>query len=262
MKAYIINLERSARRRTNVLGEMRRHAIDHEIVPAIDGREMSVEDLERLPIADSVRRNPAYYTPNVIAAALSHARVYERIVEDGHAAALVLEDDVKLCDGFGEVLAGIERVIRPNEIIVCHFMSFRPMELLGAESETVGRGYSVHGCVSLNDVNSGAGYVITREAAKTMLKAVTPLSTQADDWEAFQKLGGFDSIRFVYPTPVTVRGDKSTIATDYQSDVRKWLTSAFDDYRVPPFHQILRAARLRSIASRSRVVIVDSNGNV
>ena len=144
-------------------------------------------------------------------------------------------------------------------------MSFQPMELLEAESEPVGHGRAVHSCVSLNDVNSGAAYVITRGAAETMLRAVSPVSTQADDWETFQKLGGFESIRFVYPTPVMVRGDKSTIATDYQTTVRKWLTSVFDDYRLPPFHQILRAARLRSIASRSRVVIVDrksGNGKV
>jgi glycosyl transferase family 25 len=257
MKTYIINLETSTRRRENVLREVQRHGLDYELVTAVDGRQFTADDLEKLPIADVVKKKSDYYSPNIIAAAFSHVRVYERILESGDEAALILEDDAVLCDDFGNVLDGIAAKIKLNEIVICHFMSFRPMELSAIDSETVASGYSLHYPLTLEGVNSGAAYVITRGAAATLLKVVIPVQAEADSWKTFYDQGGFESIRFVYPMPVSVRGDKSTIATDQQWGLRRWLTSAFDDYQVPPFYQILRSARLRSVARRSRISVVD-----
>ncbi|HUR99728.1 MAG TPA: glycosyltransferase family 25 protein [Pyrinomonadaceae bacterium] len=258
MKTYIINLEYSARRRSNILREAERHGLDHEIVTAVDGRKFSSEDLELLPLADSLRNND-YYSPTIIAAALSHAKVYERMLESDVDVALVLEDDAVPGEDFGGILAGIRSTINQGEIVVCHYMCFGPLRLSRLGSRRVAPGYDLYYPVNLSDVTSGAAYVITRAAAASLLATVFPIRAEADAWELFQKEGGFETIRFVYPMPVTVRGDKSTIAAESQTGLRKWLTSAVDAYRVPPFYQMLRIARLKSISLRSRVELVADN---
>ena len=253
MKTYIINLEASTRRRANVLREVRDQGLDHEIVTAVDGTQISNEELDRLPIADCVRTN-SYYTRTIVGAAMSHVKVYKKILASGDETALILEDDAVLCDGFGDVLGSIRSRIKPNEIILCHYMSVETISLSNVDSQSLAKGYDLYHPLSLRCVNSGAGYVITRGAVEKLLKTVVPMQAEADSWKAYYEQGGFDSIRFVYPMPIRVRGDKSTIAADSQSRLRRWLTTKCDDYRLPPFYQILRAVRLRSVANRSCVV--------
>ena len=258
MKTFIINLERSKVRRENVTREVEAQGIDYELISAVDGSALSDQQLSDVPMTEEVRANPNYYTKSVIGAALSHIRVYQKIVDEKVGLALVMEDDAVLTGNFARVLDDVQSKIAVNEIIVFHYMSFRPLILSTVEAQSVGNGFGLYYPVDFSSVNSGAGYVITQAAAQSLLSVVSPIQAEADSWAQFYEQGGFGSIRFVYPMPLTVRGEKSTIAADHQSWLRARITNIINDYEISPFFEILRYARLKSIKSRSQVKLIQT----
>ncbi|MGE0748503.1 MAG: glycosyltransferase family 25 protein, partial [Rhodospirillales bacterium] len=93
---FVINLARDAERRAAMVAALHDIGIAAEFVPAVDGRALS--DADRA--AYDRRRCLAVYgvdmLPSELGCYLSHYRLCERIVRDGIAAALILEDDVRL----------------------------------------------------------------------------------------------------------------------------------------------------------------------
>lgn len=262
MKTYIINLKRSTKRRENILREVNRHGLDFEIVEGVDGASLSDSKLEELCVMDVVRQYPDWLTPGMLGAALSHLKVYRRIVEDGVEAALVLEDDAVLVDDFAKIVDHLEVELQESEIMLLHYMSSVPLEVSKAESRSLEGEHGIYYPINFDNVASAAGYLIPRATAKRMSEVVFPIKLAPDSWIHHFRNQGFSSIRFVYPMPVNVRGDKSTVAATAQSAIRARTTDFIDKHRIPPFHQLLKWLRLASVASRSHVRLVDDRSTL
>jgi len=93
MYAYIINLARSADRRTHMIAELKKTGLDYEFITAVDGRDL---DLSDTTIVDPSLPNITNFLAGTAGAALSHLSVCRKIITDGLDEALVLEDDVTL----------------------------------------------------------------------------------------------------------------------------------------------------------------------
>ena len=105
---YVLNLERSPERRAFILGHLASMDLPANIFPAVDGRTLDIPELEGKGIyRDAVARDKFSRSLSAaeIGCALSHVGLYEKLVQEGVEAALVLEDDAMLVNGFREQLA-------------------------------------------------------------------------------------------------------------------------------------------------------------
>lgn len=257
MKTYIINLERSEKRRRHITSEAKRHHLDFEIVKAVDGSEMSDEEIESVSDMEIVRKHPDWLSRNMIATALSHRQVYERIMCGEDTAALILEDDVKLAPGISTLLHRLEENLVNAEIVLLHYGSFEPLELSNYSSVSLYETYKLTYPLSMKGVVSAAAYVVTKLAARNLYNWILPVRIAPDTWDRFWEAGLVDRMRMVYPQPVELIGAKSTIYVDRQSWFRKHLTEFVDRHEVPILHQMLTKSRLNDVATRANFSLTD-----
>jgi len=99
--AWVVNLDKCVDRWERTCAELKSHNIQAERFSATLGKALSDEEL-----AEQVTLPARYFcTPGMIGCFLSHRKAWERVVQEGHEAVLMLEDDVViLCDNFNERL--------------------------------------------------------------------------------------------------------------------------------------------------------------
>lgn len=166
-RAYVLHLERAEGRKRQVAELLAALPLSAEIVPATDGLLMGDADLERhfrrylhLP------RYPFVISRTEIACFLTHRRAWQRIIDDGCDAGLVVEDDVAVASpSFARVVETATSLIGPDE-----FLRF-PLRERGE------RGGVVHasGAVSIIEPRLPAlgmqMQLVGREAARRLLAA-------------------------------------------------------------------------------------------
>lgn len=218
MRAYVINLLRSAERRAHITAELAKCSIDFEFVEAVDHRDLSLSDprIAELIAPSFLSRNG--FRMGVAAAALSHLSAYRKVLDDGPDRALVLEDDVNVPEDLARLADAAAEQLGGSEVALLNF-----------ESDEQTCKLSRRGCVALPcgrklvlAVNgsmpvSGAAYVVTRQACERLASSAPPVRTKPDDWAHFYSEGLLDQVRCVVPEPVTKNpGFSSTI--DYNSE--------------------------------------------
>jgi glycosyl transferase family 25 len=120
--------------------------------------------------------------------------VYRKMLDDGAAFALVLEDDASLGADLPAVLAALASRLdpdRPEVVLLSHVDKYTRWgtRRLGAEHRLVrryGEWWRAH------------GYVVTRAACERLLAGLQPLWCAADYWSAFERQG-LVSVRAVVP---------------------------------------------------------------
>lgn len=250
MKAYVINLRSAKRRRDHIIRAARAAGVEFELIEAVDGRELTDAQIEELCDLSVIRDAPNWLTRGAIGAALSHRRAYERIVESGDHGAIVLEDDVTFDTDFKNIVSTAAPHLKEREAILLNYVSFEHLDLSLQRAVPLAGERRLMYPMFLKGVMSAAAYMISRDAAMSMLSWTLPIRLTADCWFDFHQGGPINSVRCVYPMPVHVIGAKSTIESVNQSFVRARITEIIDKYQVPVFNSILTRARLRSVATR------------
>src|SRR4051794_10999523 len=120
MHTYVINLSRSPERREHITSELRKTGLGYDIVPGVDGRELDLDDVDRIAPALFDRSS---YPAGMAGCALSHLRVYERILADGVDAAVVLEDDVTLPADLGSLAEAVAGHMAGAELALLNYDS-------------------------------------------------------------------------------------------------------------------------------------------
>lgn len=87
---FVISLARAPERRKSIEEHLRGLDLQYEIVDAVDGKLLPVDEQKKL-LAPGVS-----YAPGVIGCYLSHLAVYESLIDRSIPMALVLEDDARL----------------------------------------------------------------------------------------------------------------------------------------------------------------------
>ena len=259
MKTYIINLERSRKRREHALGEAQKHQLDFELFQAVDGFKLSDVEIEEYCDIDAIKRAPNWLTPGMLGCSLSHYRVYQKILDDGIDHAFVLEDDAILPPDINALLSDISEAIKSNEVISLYYMSFQPNPLSIQDVVDLTSGFSLHYPMDINKTISTAGYVITKEAAKSLLKILRPIRVSPDSWGYFYERNGFESFRCVYPMPIKITASQSDI---HSHNLRGRITRFIDENNVPLLASIIRKKRNRNIEQLTRVELVDKKSEI
>jgi hypothetical protein len=95
---FVLNLDRSHQRWQNTQEQLLRAGLEVQRLSAVDGRLMSREELLKVSTRMALFLQPR----GVIGCYLSHRRFWQMVVDRKMDYAVILEDDVKLVDGFKE----------------------------------------------------------------------------------------------------------------------------------------------------------------
>jgi len=197
--AYVINLARSADRRAHVTAQLKSAGIDFELVTAVDGQELDLDDAEKIdPAFHSVE-----YSAGAAGCALSHLNVYAKILADGLDKALVLEDDIIVPTDLARLADAVAEQCTGAEIVLLNFDNPDPVKMSGEGAVRLPGDRLLALPIDIAQPRSSAAYVVTREACERLVKTVLPVRVLADAWWHFYREGALDRVRCV--TPLSVR---------------------------------------------------------
>lgn len=197
-RAYIIHLERADQRRPQALELAARLPMPAEILPAVDGKQMSDEAIRA--VTAPVLHEPAYPFPlraTETACFLSHRKAWQAILDDGCDAGLIAEDDVAdATPQFTAVIEAVAATIASDE-----FIRF-PLRDRG-EGGVVARRHA--GTTLLEPWMPGLGMqmqLVGREAARRLLDATRQFDRPVDSLVQMQWLHG---ARVLSARPIVIR---------------------------------------------------------
>lgn len=257
MRVFVINLARSPERREHITAELQKTGLDHEIVTAVDGRDLNLDD--RTIIApELLAKND--FPAGTAGCALSHLRVYRKIIADGWDKALVLEDDVRLPADLASVVESVSPHLTGAEVVLLNYGSPGVCKMGREGSVALAHSRLLALPLDLTHLVNAAAYVITREACERMVEGVLPLRANADDWRFFYDEGILDRVRCVLPMPVNKTAEfESTIGLySLGAGVGSRLVAPLVRHRIPLLHQAILYRRQRILRQWGRSEVVDA----
>lgn len=179
MKIFVINLETHPERLAFADEQLKRLGLAYERLPAVMGKALSKQEMRQAWAKfHSWCVMGRLIQPGEIGCALSHQQIYQRMVAEQIPLALILEDDGLLGERLPEALKAAEAFLEPERsqvLLLTHHAKGAPPPA----------GISASG----GDEMFAEGYVITREGARQLLKANTPIVSVADAWRRWVKRG-------------------------------------------------------------------------
>lgn len=265
MRAYVINLARSVDRRTHITAELKKTGLDYEFIAAVDGRELELDDPAlidpSLPYLDpSLPVVDTGLAAGTAGAALSHLRVYNRIIDDGLDAALVLEDDMLLPDDVANLAEAIAAQLTGAEVALLSYDSPEPCKMGRDGSVRLPSGRVLALPIDIRQPRSAGAYIITREACERMARSLLPIRIQADTWWFFYREGFLDRVRCVTPQPALKSPQFNSTIGSYSlgSGLRGRLAALLMRRKIPLVHQALCYRRQRILRQWSRSELVST----
>lgn len=257
MRAYVINLDRSADRRRHMRRELQKTGLDYELIRAIDARDLDLED-SSLVSPDMAAESPF---PGTIACPLSHLVAYRKILVDGCDEALVLEDDVMLPPDLGRIVTEVAVHLEGADVVLLNYgcRPPGPLNIAVKDSASLGSSRQLAFPLDVRQLLNGGAYVITREACQRMVEGLLPIRATADAWGYFYERGVVDRVRCVLPQPVPKCPKfESTIGMySLGSGLKARLAGPVVRHKVPGVQQLIVRRRRRIMSLTDRTELVD-----
>lgn len=173
-KVFVMTLPGDEARRAPLLAELARQGIAHELVMGIDGRAGLPPELEAMVDRDlAARTMRRRLTDGELACALSHRAIYQRILDEGLDAALVLEDDALIQPRLGDFLRAGGMFARP--MILLDYARVSVSRISGQQFGDFGRLWRV-----VVNPPFATGYIVSARSARHLLRVTTPIGSVAD----------------------------------------------------------------------------------
>lgn len=173
---FVLTLEGDDQRRAPLLKRLDQLGLHYNLHFGIDGRrglpkkcESLIDREATLEIVGREMSDGEY------ACALSHRQIYQRIITDNLEGAIIIEDDAILTDGFATFVSSKDYNQAPMILIDYAYGRALPFSSRKLTSGTMWR------CAKQATVTSG--YCVSKETAKSLLAATTPVRCLAD-WPA------------------------------------------------------------------------------
>lgn len=254
MKPYVISLARSKERSKYIEQHMEELSIDYNLVEAVDGSLLSNEDIIKECDIDQVNKLRWWLTNGAIGCALSHKSAYKKFLSTNESSAFIIEDDVVLPNNIIEIVDQVSKKIKSNEVILLYYTSFESGQLSKVKSVQLNNSkYGLFFPMDVKHTMTAAAYCIGREAAINILNLNTPIVVTADCWHYFFSNNGFESLRVLYPSPISTKNFKSSIDYHKKNSLTGWFSYLIDRYKIPILFQyvrIKRGERLKSMLNR------------
>ncbi len=199
MKTFIVNLKKSFERRQKMEAQLDVLGLSAEFIEAIDGRLMPEDELK------TVTADVNYaFLPGEIGCALSHQKIYKRMINENIDHALILEDDVILGNDFKNV---IDHVSIPDDQPVVILLS-RSNKFFDNALKPICPGFSLHKTLHATTAHS---YILNNKAANSLLNGLYPVWIVADKWGLFEDMS-LVKVYSVIPHPVQL-SEEAKIST-------------------------------------------------
>jgi len=255
MKAHVINLARSPERRAHMLRELRKVGIEYEFVEGVDGRDVDLSDTS---LVSPTWQGRSPFLVGAVGCALSHQKVWGKVLQDGAERALILEDDVILPADMNALVEAVAMRTEGAEAVLLHYFGgSRPeqrLQLRGSSQLSPSRVLALP--TDIGRLGGTGAYILTRDACQRMAKIMLPIRFPADDWAFFCNEGAIDRLHCVAPMPVRINtGFRSTIGHYGTSTFQTRLREAV--IKVPLVSHALTIRRQRIIGRMTHVELVD-----
>ena len=181
MKIYLINLDKDKERFARAKDQLTGLGFTFERISAVNGKALSKVEASRA--YDHFRWWCAIGRPiriGEIGCALSHFKIYRKMLANGDKSALILEDDVILGAGFVARLQEVERFVDPAKSQVV---------LL---SNHTGKSPTNNGIIKCSGDRHSESYVLTSMAARSLLDVNYPIEAPCDYWDRWVKKGAIE----------------------------------------------------------------------
>ena len=256
MRAYVINLARSLDRRAHITAELRKTGLDYEIIAAIDGRDLDLND-STIVHSSLIAKNS--FPAGTAGCALSHLSAYRKIIADGLDKALILEDDVTLPADLGSLADAVADHLTGAEAALLDYASQDTCKISPVKSADLPSSRLPALPIDVGQLNNTGAYVITRDSCKRMIERMPPVRANADDWRFFYTEGILDRVRCVVPQAVVKSPDFDSTIGHYSlgNGVRARLVGPLTRHKVPLVQQAILYRRQRILRQWSRSEIVD-----
>jgi glycosyl transferase family 25 len=170
---WLLNLKPEKGRRQFMMRQFRALRFDVEVIPALDGLLLTPDDLKMYSKTKALFYCRRELTIGEIGTALSHARMWERMVRENLEEALIFEDDVWISDALPRILANRDKLPPDWEFI--NFSTDAPQEPFGEFVTGIYRA-SKH----LAPADRSSAYLLNRKGVRKLLDHVYPIAHSSD----------------------------------------------------------------------------------
>jgi len=172
---WVANLERSPERRRFMQQQFASLHLSYRIINASDGKQLSREDLQKYSKRHALKFKRRELSTGEIGCALTHAKIYQQMLDENLEEVLILEDDIVLTQDLLHVLLQ-RRKFPPKWEAVNLANTWAQAIPLG---EPVCKDYKI--CRFRGIANRTSAYLINRQGAKKLIEHVYPIRLPADD---------------------------------------------------------------------------------
>ena len=203
MKIFIVNLKHSVERRQKMEVQISSLGLSAEFIEAVDGGLMSDEEREGV----TAEVNYAFL-PGEIGCALSHQKIYKKMIDEHIDMALILEDDVLINSDLPAILANVNlSSSEPDILLLSRVNKYRKKPCAN-----INQNYKIY---KTEQATTAHAYVINNKAARSLLDNLYPIWMVSDKWSLFEELA-LANIYSVIPFPVKL-SDEANSSTINQS---------------------------------------------
>lgn len=170
---YVINLDRSPERLSEVTKSANLNGIQFERVPAVDGNE-SLFETDQIDRANFRRANGRPVADGEVGCYLSHVKALKTFLASSEEVALICEDDIL----FGnETLVAMSALLHHADWHVVKLINFRYRGFIRHRRLRNDRyiGRCIHG-----PSGSSAAYAVTKDGARRLLATLLPMIVPFD----------------------------------------------------------------------------------
>ncbi len=188
---WVLNLERSRDRREYMEQQLGKLNCQFEIIPAVDGEYLSSEELKYYSAQQAIKTIGREMKLGEIGCALSHAKMWERVVAENIEEVLIFEDDIEIDNHLMDVLG--RRQTFPED---WEFINFRTDVKKLPFGPPAYSNYQI--CHFQGYANRTCAYFLNIKGAKKLCDHVYPIRLAADGLTGRTDISGLISYG-IYP---------------------------------------------------------------
>ena len=219
-KILYINLNRRPERNKNVTEQVSKINLQYitERVEAVDGSAIDITKIPSDIISIEGKVNAMNddlkaglpLTRGAIGCALSHKKVYEKIINDNLQSALIIEDDITFDDNFMDKLKIIS-YNTPKEYDIIY------LGYSDGSIQHIGPNVTNDTFIKSDKIYGTFGYIVTKEGAKKLLD-IFPITNQIDSEISahFDKINAYALI----PEKRLIMSEPSSLTSKFGTDIQ------------------------------------------
>lgn len=212
---FAINMEHQTERRKHVLSECSKVGLNPIFIKAEDGKKLTCSDIKKHTNQEkAIQTIGRELSKSEIGCALSHKKIYNKIVDESIECALIIEDDIMLKDDFVKIIDSIKHIKFYWELILLGHYSFHNYNKVPSPTSFWGRKQIKKSICFARLCNYGYGahgYLVNTVGCKKLLNATDKLYMPIDHYTSSQK---FIDVYALEPVAIDICDLESSIEGD------------------------------------------------